>query len=101
MKRVRDYKRKRIVYKSFLFDEINLQEGWAIPSIHFLEMWNSEKREAVARAGFTLIPVFEGEKRVGWKVLLPKAGGTAPIGKHIGNLVTADTADDAEKSDEQ
>ena len=71
MKRVRDYKRKRIIYQSELFDEIHFDKGYAIPSKKFLEMWNSEKREAVARAGFTLIPVLNGDRRTGWKVLIP------------------------------
>ena len=74
MERIRDYKQKRIVYRSFLFDEIHLDEGYAVPSKAFLAMWNSEKRELVARAGFTLVPVLDGDVRVGWKVLLPKSG---------------------------
>ena len=72
MQVIRDYKNKRLIYKSFLFKEIHFNEGWAIPSKHFLEMWNSDKREAVIRSGFTLLPVIKGDVRVGWKVLLPK-----------------------------
>ena len=71
MKRVRDYKRKRIYYQSELFDEIHFDKGYAVPSEKFLQMWESEKRESVARAGFILIPVLDGDKRTGWKVLLP------------------------------
>ena len=85
MQVVRDYKRKRLIYKSFLFKEINFSEGWAIPSDAFLKMWNGEKREAVARAGFTLIPIMNGDDRVGWKVLLPRhfVGGTTSAGRII------------------
>ena len=87
MEKVRDYARKRIVYRSFLFDELNLTEGYGIPSKAFLAIWNSEKRELVARAGFTLIPVLEGDVRVGWKVLLPRASGVRS--RSISNIMQA------------
>ena len=64
MQVIRDYKNKRLIYKSFLFKEIHFNEGWAIPSKHFLEMWNSDKREAVIRSGFTLLPVIKGDVRL-------------------------------------
>ncbi|MDE0316402.1 MAG: hypothetical protein OXM61_16055 [Candidatus Poribacteria bacterium] len=84
MQRVRNYQTKRIEYRSFLFDRIDFEKGVAVPSDAFLKLWNSEKREAVARAGFTLIPVMDGDCRKGWKVLLPKTSATAPIGHHLG-----------------
>ena len=67
MQRVRNYKTKRIEYRSFLFDKIDIQKGIAIPNERFWELWNSEKREAVIRAG--ILPIKHPETQC-WFVLI-------------------------------
>ena len=57
MKRIRNYETKRIEYRSFLFvGPVDMNAGYAIPSHHFWDMWNSNKQEAIRRAGFLPAP---------------------------------------------
>lgn len=57
MKRIRNYETKRIEYRSVLFiGPVDIKAGYAIPSCHFWDMWNSSKQEAIRRAGFLPVP---------------------------------------------
>ena len=61
-----------LVANSILFSEINESEGYALPTAHFWELWNSEQRDLVVRLRFIPMPIGE-ELGAGckWIVRLP------------------------------
>ena len=59
--------------ESFLFTTIDLEKGYAVPSKHFWDLWNSEKQEAVRRLGFHPRPYGElVGSTAKWIVALPR-----------------------------
>lgn len=57
---------------STLFSEIYEALGYAIPTAHFWDLWNSEKRDLVVRLRFIPMPIgFELGAGCKWIVRLP------------------------------